>query len=494
MENNGSLDYAIPKIVILYIVLFIVHTISVYVPICGIIVGILELFIIYHFAITKNIEYFLLALCLILPTTYEIPLFALGSKEGILYSCLHMPVLQGYPFQLALYIPLLLKGKSLLYTEGDVSILGYRLRIIRMFLILFTFVGISVGLFCIFINDNNIKNIDYVKYYMHDFMFIGNSILLLIYFIYAIQNYALFNKKLLLLICAFLISVNIVPPLFSIIGLHGSYGENDIIQMPLSFFFATSVVFLLMMEQFSKKQKILFFVLTLISFIVQIKFENALGGKSWLAFFFIIAILISFYFFKFKKLSTTIGVFLLTFLGTQIVQNVDEMSEQNNKLAQATQMLELTSIDNYDYLPFSPKVRIEEFINTCIEFTQKPYFLFGKGFCGSIPDHRNEFGLFVEGAFHDEEYENNSFVALHESINVLFLKFGVLGIVFLLFIFYQSFRNYKKCPIVLLGFMWVILFFNYSLSLALVGIPALVLGMYEIDGDYSSDNAHSPIA
>ena len=478
MIEDKAINPFLVKALLIYFFLFIIHTISVYVPIFGVVVGTLELCVIFYYSINGEMDKFLLSICFIIPTCHEIPFFSLGNKDEVLYSCLHLPFLQGYPFQAALLLPIMMRWKKIVKTDEQIN--NYpRLLIMRKFMLIFLFIGIFIGVLSILFNDNNIRNISYIHYFANDFMYIGNEILLVLYFIYTISHYNL-SHVFFSLISSFLVVVNIMALVFTLIGLHGYYGNVNIIQIPLSFIFSTTIIFLLM-KHLKRIPQFVVFITFCLSLFMQFKYENALGGKSWLVLF-----LVLFTFFLGYVRKIKYGLFLgftllLVFFSLNIKNNVETLEDNNGKFSQALQLIQTVSADDLEYLPFSPKVRIEEFINTVIEFSNKPYYLFGKGYAGSISDHRNGFGFFEEGAFNDEEYNNNSFIMLHESLNVLFLKFGILGVLFLLYLIVLSFKNYKHSPLVLIGLIWALFFFNYSLSIALIGIPALITSIYEID-------------
>ncbi|MCD8271022.1 MAG: hypothetical protein LUD46_23120 [Parabacteroides sp.] len=100
-------------------------------------------------------------------------------------------------------------------------------------------------------------------------------------------------------------------------------------------------------------------------------------------------------------------------------------SLSSRKLTQAVLLLSVVDPEWYINVPSSPKQRIEEFLNILEEYKLKPlYSIGGKGFAGNIQDYRNSFGSYLIDSFSEDQYANNSFIILHETINTIFLKFG----------------------------------------------------------------------
>jgi hypothetical protein len=275
----------------------------------------------------------------------------------------------------------------------------------------------------------------------------------------------------------------IIASLLSIISTkRGIYGDKEIILMPLSFFYSTSICIFLFYKEY--KSKITIFILAILSLVIQLTYPNALTGKSWLGILYIFfAILIILFQRKQKKALFSIIICFAVFLISMHVILENPNTEKNlsfSKLKQAFMLVSITNSDWYKYLPDSPKTRIEEILNTGIEYYKKPYYLItGKGYGGSIKDHRNTFGYYNEFAFSIDQYNHNTFTSMHETVAVIFLKFGLWGILSFLYIFFLGVANFLRTPWSVIGTLWFIFFVGYSFNLALFGIPALVLGLYE---------------
>lgn len=473
-------DHQIYKYIAIYCILLLVHTMTLYVAPLGILLGILELMYLTKCAINESLDKFLISLCIILPTCYEIPLFVYGETERVIYSCMNLPIFQGYLLELLLFIPLLRKGPTFFLKCYSIIIDNPILRKIYVFLVTFIIVGFGGAILCLLLNDNNVYNMHIIKHIYHDFYFIATPILIFVYFIYSIIKYESLSRKIEMLIVSFMFSINIFSIISLMCGLRGAYGINGIVLAPLSLFFSTFILLFLLIKT-SGKAKALLIITAIISLFVQFKFSNALGGKSWLVLLVIFIYLSINLYAKYKTFSICSTFLVVSLLGVKIANGYETLKEQNSKFDQVSSLFDMISLDAYDLVPFSPKVRIEEFLNILEEIKRKPYAVLGKGFGGSVRDYRFGFGIYEEGAFSNEEYDNNAFIFMHETINVFFLKFGVIGLIFLFYIIKQLLKYHKSNPMLFIGTIWLLLFFNYSLSMAIIGIPCLLLGIYHIN-------------
>lgn len=177
-------------------------------------------------------------------------------------------------------------------------------------------------------------------------------------------------------------------------------------------------------------------------------------------------------------------VFGLFFLTSNIQNIIDNSNIENEfmerKIDEAISILDITRENYYENIDASPKGRIDEFLNLLAEYNERPfYMLFGKGFGGGIEDHLNVFGNYEAAFFSDDEYRYRSFTFLHETVNVIFLKFGIIGIIFFILINYKILKIGLKNPSVVLGWFWFFFFVGYTYSLGVLGIAALTSGLYE---------------
>lgn len=133
-----------------------------------------------------------------------------------------------------------------------------------------------------------------------------------------------------------------------------------------------------------------------------------------------------------------------------------------------------------DMLP-SPKIRMLELYNTCLEYLEKPWLLLtGKGIGGSFREHTGIM-TFVSDAYSDGEWSNNTFISVHGTFAKLFLANGLIGIGVCVYVFMTLIKYWRQCVWLIPGVYWFLLFYGYSLSMTMVGMSCLMIGLYEID-------------
>lgn len=159
---------------------------------------------------------------------------------------------------------------------------------------------------------------------------------------------------------------------------------------------------------------------------------------------------------------------------------------QNNlllstKLNQATAMFSFSGGNWLENMASSPKMRITEFMNIGAEYFRKPWYAFwGKGFAGTIKDNLNLFDDLTEFSFSKWELNLGAFYTMHESINCFFLVGGICGLICIVRILGGLYKNIHKSPWLLFGFFWILLFYNYHMTIAIYGIVSLVVGLYDL--------------
>lgn len=126
----------------------------------------------------------------------------------------------------------------------------------------------------------------------------------------------------------------------------------------------------------------------------------------------------------------------------------------------------------------SPAFRIDEVLNIGIEYTDKPFYsMLGKGFGGTTL-HHTPF-LFWEkgdGTFSDEQIRLGAYYAMHESVPVIFLRHGLVGVLFMLQTLIVLLKRMPKTRWALLGIIWFFFFWRYGVSFW-IGALALCLAL-----------------
>lgn len=176
-----------------------------------------------------------------------------------------------------------------------------------------------------------------------------------------------------------------------------------------------------------------------------------------------------------------IAIFLFSHLEKQ--KNNILLSEKNK---QVFGLLNVSSENWFDNIPSSPKMRVTEFINISSELIEKKMILFGKGFAGTIKDNGGFFLDLSESSFSKWELELGAYYSVHESINCFFLVGGLFGLGLLFSILFSLIRIIHKSPWLIIGFFWILLFYNYHLTIAIYGIVALIIGINEAESNQQS--------
>ena len=151
------------------------------------------------------------------------------------------------------------------------------------------------------------------------------------------------------------------------------------------------------------------------------------------------------------------------------------------KFEQASDMFSFGSGDWLRNMASSPKMRITEFMNIAAEYVLKPWYaIFGKGFVGTIKDNLHLFDELSTFAFSEWELHLRAYFSMHESVNCFFLVGGISGLYIIFSISLKIFSNIHKSPWLVFGFMWILLFYNYHMSIAIYGVIALAVGLQDV--------------
>lgn len=441
--------------------------------------SIVEFLILSIVLLIKGCKQFLLLLLLFTSISFDVPEFVDPSFDSI-YSVSNLPLF-GFTGLFALIILtfiLFLASRNV-----TLKIKNNNLFILFNFSLYVIFVGVVMSLVCSLINDNMIPQNSFVFFFKNDFAKYFSISTLTILYILQINNDSNFYVDLKQYLFTILIALILASPISVLSGYVGSYGDSEIILMPLTFFYSTCIILFLFDKKYIKYKKSLLIV-SFVAFYLQFFYSNSLGGKSWLVLIFLLYFLYKRYIKKSFKIPlviiiTTIIVLMGFSINTLGVNNSSD-NLIDKKLNEAMSILAFSQINYYENISNSPKARIDEFINVLNEFEEKPLLsIFGKGFGGSVQDHNRSFGSFQSSYFSDEEYINNSFVFLHESINVIFLKFGLIGIALFFLLIINIFKSDFTNPWLSIGFIWFIFFFGYTFSLGIFGISSIILGFYE---------------
>ena len=482
------------KLIVLFTFLFIANALAVSNVRIGIALCAFEMVILLYYFIKGSIENYVLCYILFLVTSIEVSQFALGfeSGSGIVYNFMRLPVVNMDHFYLLTLLPLVLiarENKFMTYLKNIRGLKNTK-KLMRM-LFLFMIIGLLSAFVCILFNDN--KATSYAFFWLlllQDILAFGMLFFVAFYLTYLIANRKGFCEKLERLLTCILISIVPSALITVVFGMRGYYGRSTdsevVLLLPLVAFFGVMLIIFPFYKQYQSTKR--WFVYGLILLVVMIAYPSPLGGKWWLIVLGLPVIIVYSYIknMTIKKLLTVYSlIIILSVLIWVIISMTDTMGFGNamteNKFTQATQTLFFWEEDWYDNLSVSPKFRFDEFINIIYEYLETPqYLFFGKGFGGSTTLHTTTLNWNVESAFSIDQIQAGLFIRLHESANVIFLKFGLLGLFFFIKILFICFKNIGHNPWIVIGMIWFFFYFSIYLSLYF-GLCSLVIGFYKVD-------------
>lgn len=176
-------------------------------------------------------------------------------------------------------------------------------------------------------------------------------------------------------------------------------------------------------------------------------------------------------------LTKSVAVILLICFAVFLVVTLPNVLESNLlfsiKYYQALSVLSLTWITNPYELASSPRDRVLELYNMAAYYAKHPLFIItGRGFGGYFKDDAfYNYTASDKGGYSTEEVKTRKFANPHQSVSVVFLKFGLSGIM-LWFFFLSKFLGLGKHQsgtslfLRISGFVLILLFLGFSLKMA----------------------------
>ena len=488
MENNRfPIKGNIMVLIITFV--FITNIISIYYTTIGIVLAFVEIAILLKFLVSGNLEKYISCYILFITTSFEVADFVFLDNSSNIYNFLYLPIMNRYHIYILALLPLIMIIKN-----GRLPVYWSKLHDIKELkkfnngLLLLICCGLIGGYISYLFNDNNIQSsFIHFSVFRRDILSFLLIFLIGFYISYLLVISPEFYKKLECFLQSILLAILPSALITIILNLKGNYGNNDVLLMPLVSYFGISIMIFPLYNQYKKQKKLFFWGILL--FIIMLSNPSPLGGKWWLLALIIPLIWVIKYLqqMTMKKL-VLIHVFLILFLVIifYIVPMVpkDNIFHRENtlsqyKLDQAISLITFWEEDWFEKLPSSPKFRIDEFINLLYEYFEKPqYLLFGKGFGGSLTKHTHYLDWNSQDAFSIGEINEGLFFNLHFALNVFFLKFGLIGLVFFIGLIYSILKHINYNPWLFIGLIWAFFYFNYYISLYF-GLCSLLLGFYK---------------
>lgn len=460
-------------------VLGVLSNISIHSSILSFLVAILGYIIVTVLILKKNLlgafRYFLLLTAL----SIESDTFITGDSSVSMdrYSFLRLPFLEGYLYLLYLIVIYFLvreqnQRKTLIY---------YKCAQLRKWLFLFLISGIISIIVGMLVNDNGIMRWDY-----YPKMAISQLISFLPLFFIFLTSIELTkspnNKVAIIKTCELvliIISITIFISVF-LFGVTGLYGDHVIMIGPLSI--ALTPILIAFFFYKESHFRIVCLLAGLLMFVGSIIYGTAIGSKWYIILIAAVAELIILGT-GFKSVVNVIIVGLISLmLISSFAEPILKMIGNDYiswKLSQTLHLLSLSGGaggDWYAGLDHSTLYRLDEPNNVLIEYSKKPWFaLFGKGFGGTTLHHTNILlWEYDNGAFSSAQVTMGAYSQLHETLAMMMLRHGIIGIIFMVLTLINIFKKLTTTPWAMVALIWFLFYWTYGLAL-LIGAVALVI-------------------
>lgn len=421
----------------------------------------------------RGVEKAFVVLLVCLSCSLEMSSFVYLNGEGhTLYSIYCVPLMSIFAFY-GLTYALFLVSYQKYSKQMHLSLRENRsAKRFFLFLILTFFTGLITGLITILVNDNGIASYDWSSTALFTnslrilsmMSFFGTAVCL-------VTGNEGFLRKVESVIVEILFGYGIVFLITIILGWHGYYGAiSNIMLMPLA---ASLCPMLLIIPAFFDVKRPVAYYLAFAAFTLGSMFYNSQMGSKF--YFIPLASVFVFVLITMKKrkaktffLILLIFLFLLMNSGTiqSLLNGTKYGSWKYNQFINFFNLSEDGLYGWYNTIDDSPRFRIDEFVNIFIEYTKKPWYLvFGKGNAGTILHSWGTTDWYRSGGtFAAYQIESGIFMSMHESINVLFIRHGLVGIVFLITTLVNAIKKYRKSPWCIGAVVWFLFYWGIYIS------------------------------
>lgn len=187
--------------------------------------------------------------------------------------------------------------------------------------------------------------------------------------------------------------------------------------------------------------------------------------------------------YKIKKIFFFVPIFIIIFV--ILVSTLPSRLFANQLFSiKFTEALSLLNIFNWIrdpyQLPPSPRFRVIEFLNILKANFENIFFvLFGRGFGGFFSFDYYPLHVIEASAFDLDQLTRGLFYRPHESLNVILLKHGLIGILYWVGVLTYMLKEYKTSFFYIISFIWLFLFYGYSFIYPTIGIVAFFIAEYE---------------
>ncbi|MBP6754963.1 MAG: hypothetical protein KA210_02360 [Bacteroidia bacterium] len=271
------------------------------------------------------------------------------------------------------------------------------------------------------------------------------------------------------------IAVLISSFLINFVGVRGTYGYS-------LYYFAPTLIFIcplfliLLKDPFFQISRRLAIVIFFSFIVLPIILFDLAGGKVII--FTLMALLLFSKKFKFRNMF--FAFIAMGFLFFVIYSFMSDESLLKSKIDEILSLFNFFSGYWYELLEPSTRFRLDEFINIFQHYKLNPFFIpTGFGIVSGAPDYIGGYGQVADGSFPGVEYTFNYFISYHEICSFL-IKYGLMGFALLFLVLRKAFKFKEKLPFLVVGSIWLILFWGYSFTLAITGATILAIGIMEL--------------
>ena len=339
-------------------------------------------------------------------------------------------------------------------------------------------------------NTNGILQSEiFLTYFRRDILRYVSMLLISLYLFYFLQNDDTFSQDLERLL--FVLLVSAFPVMLTLAGSHinGYYGSYAVI--PIGYYTFFGVYLVLFPFYDNQKYRYLCLMCGTGIILLTLKYPSPFGGKWWLLIMSLPVAII--YLFPSQSVKKKITILLLTIIamiagGTMIGYLIKVSSGQSiYKLYDALGVLKIWEEDWYYRLQNSPRYRIDEFVNVFLNIKERlSSLIFGNGFGGNIKKVIGLSDWSSITAFSAGEVSEGLYFNMHETINTILMKFGLVGIFFYFKIILRVLKKAMRSFWLIPGGVWFLFFFQSYNSLWF-GLCCLILGFYQMDEE-NNDN------
>lgn len=433
-----------------------------------------------------------LLMLLFLTTTMEFDAYIYpgGFSPFVRYNVIKLPVGGSYGF--FIFVALIAVMIFVDCRKKGITIRKSSLYLHRFRNWLLLLLSTSIFFACIgmLTNDNEIMNTTLypIAFYTTTFSFTALCSFMMMFMYISVDP--VYRKRLELLCHEMLLSAVIAASVVIAFGWTGYYvNESGLMLMPMVIGLCPVLLLFIMYRNPSYPRLSLF--LTLVTLVEGFLYPSVMGSKWYLvilmtAFTYLMMTVTK----RNVKVMLLVGVVLLFVIiyASDMMSMVSDSHFVEFKLTQVLDMLNFSKYESisdwYDSLGLSAKFRIDEFINIGIEYWHKPfYMLFGKGLAGTTLHHTTT--LLWEapsGTFGYEQIYYGVYYIMHESVNMIFLRHGIVGLAFIATTLWQLGKRLTMTPWAILGIIWFLFYWVFGYSFW-IGAVAMVMTFSAEKGD-----------